>query len=64
MELSQQLPNCVVPQAEYAAYLRSAVGSCQDLPKGSCIVQTPSGMVDASISVQLGNLKNLFYDLE
>lgn len=31
-----------------------------DLPPGSCRVHTPEGMVDASISTQLGNLKSLF----
>lgn len=31
-----------------------------DLPPGSCRVHTPEGMVDASVSTQLGNLKSLF----
>ena len=29
------------------------------LPLGSCVVQTPEGTVDASVSTQLANLKNL-----
>lgn len=31
-----------------------------DLPPGGCRVHTPEGMVDASVSTQLGNLKSLF----
>ena len=31
-----------------------------DLPPGGCRVHTPEGMVDASVSTQLGNLKTLF----
>lgn len=31
-----------------------------DVPAGSCIVHTPEGIVDASVSTQLENLKTLF----
>ena len=31
-----------------------------DLPEGSCLIQTPEGVVDASIHTQLENLKTMF----
>lgn len=34
--------------------------SAADLPPGGCRVETPQGVVDASVSTQLGNLKGLF----
>lgn len=34
--------------------------SAADMPPGGCRVQTPEGVVDASVSTQLGNLKGLF----
>ncbi|MEA5010164.1 MAG: FliH/SctL family protein [Angelakisella sp.] len=32
----------------------------KDIPRGSCIVQTPDGIIDASVSTQLENLRKLF----
>jgi flagellar biosynthesis/type III secretory pathway protein FliH len=31
-----------------------------DLPEGSCLIQTPEGVLDASVQTQLDNLKTMF----
>ncbi len=34
-----------------------------DLPEGACIVETPTGIIDASVSTQVENLKEVFKEL-
>lgn len=34
-----------------------------DLPVDSCVIHTPNGVVDASVSTQIGNLKSLFQNI-
>lgn len=62
VELSDQLPELAgYLQKEYAEYLdrRQIELAMEDAPKGTCIVQTPTGITDASIATQLGNLRDL-----
>ncbi len=62
VELSDQLPELVgYLQKEYAAYLskRQVEFSTEDMPKGACLIQTATGVTDASIATQLGNLREL-----
>ena len=60
VELSQQ-------SAELINQLRAELGASQNIsivaasaPPGSCLVETPSGKIDASLSTQLENLKDYF----
>lgn len=62
VEVSDQLPELVRHlQDDYSEYLekRQAEIAAQDMPKGSCVVQTSTGVTDASIATQLGNLREL-----
>lgn len=63
VEVSSKLPGLVEGLKKELAgrpeYGRVDV-QASDLPPGSCRVHTPEGMVDASVSTQLGNLKSLF----
>ena len=63
VQVSDRLPGLVEAlQKEFANWkeLCQVEVSAADLPIGGCVVQTPDGVVDASISVQLGNLKGIF----
>lgn len=62
VEVSDKLPGLVeYLKQEYAEILskRQVEFSPEDLPKGSCIIQTNAGITDASIATQLGNLREL-----
>ena len=60
VEVSDQLPKLVEAlQKEFAAW-KSIQISAAELPVDGCLVNTPNGVVDASASVQLENLKVLF----
>lgn len=62
VEVSEQLPELVeYLKREYAETLakRQIEFSPEELPKGSCIIQTAAGITDASIATQLGNLREL-----
>lgn len=60
VEVSDQLPKLVEAlQQEFAAWKSTQV-SAAELPVDGCLVNTPDGVVDASASVQLENLKVLF----
>lgn len=65
VRLSDQIPRLVsLLREEYPAYQESSGKKVQiiekDIPLGSCIIETPIGTVDASIQVQLENLKQFF----
>lgn len=60
VEVSDQLPKLVEAlQQEFSAW-QSIQVSAAGLPADGCLVNTPDGVVDASASVQLENLKVLF----
>lgn len=64
VEISEQMSGLVERiQQQYAAYLsrRPVEFSQKELPKDSCVVQTPSGITDASITTQLGNLRQMLH---
>ncbi len=50
-------------QQQYAAYLsrRPVEFTAKELPAGSCTVQTATGITDASIATQLGNLRGMLH---
>lgn len=63
VEVSEQLPELAAfLKAEYAKYPGrcSADFVTEDLAPGACLVQTPSGIIDASIGTQLDNLRTIF----
>ncbi len=62
IEVSEELPGLVqFLQEDYAEYLekRQIELSAVEAPKGTCVVQTSTGVTDASIATQLGNLREL-----
>lgn len=62
VEVSEELPELVrYLQQDYAEYLekRQIELSALEAPKGTCVVQTSTGVTDASIATQLGNLREL-----
>ena len=50
-------------QQQYAACLgrRQVEFNIKELPAGSCTVQTATGITDASIATQLGNLRGMLH---
>lgn len=50
-------------QRQYAAFLsrRQVEFTAKELPAGSCTVQTATGVTDASIATQLGNLRGMLH---
>lgn len=64
VQISDKLPDLVEKlQGELSTrkdFMRVEV-STADLPVDSCIVHTPEGVIDASVPVQLDNLKTLFH---
>lgn len=67
VEVSERLPGLVRHlETEFAkkeTETRLEV-SGEDLPVDSCILQTPEGVIDASVSTQIENLKQLFADMD
>lgn len=64
VEISDQMSGLMERiQQQYAAYLsrRPVEFSQKELPKDACVVQTPSGITDASIATQLGNLRQMLH---
>lgn len=64
VEISDQMSGLVERiQQQYAAYLsrRPVEFSQKELPKDACVVQTPAGITDASITTQLGNLRQMLH---
>lgn len=60
VEVSDQLPGLVETLKQELAAWKSIQVSGAGLPVDGCLVNTPDGVVDASASVQLENLKILF----
>ena len=60
VEISDQLPKLVEALKQEFAAWQSIQVSAVGLPVDGCLVNTPDGVVDASASVQLENLKALF----
>lgn len=63
VEVSDRLPGLVRwLESELGAQngARRCEVNARDLPPGACVIYTPEGVVDASVSVQLENLRNLF----
>lgn len=64
VQVSDRLPGLVEKlQQELSArqdLLHPVEVTASSLPEGSCIIHTPDGIVDASVSVQLDNLRSLF----
>ncbi len=60
VEISDQLPKLVEALKQEFAAWKSIQVSAAELPVDGCLVNTPDGVVDASASVQLENLKVLF----
>ncbi len=64
VEISDQMSGLMERiQQQYAAYLsrRPVEFSQKEQPRDACVVQTPSGITDASIATQLGNLRQLLH---
>lgn len=62
VEISDRLPELgEYLKKEYAEYLNSRRIEFvpQDAPEGTCVIQTSTGITDASIATQLGNLRSL-----
>lgn len=62
VELSDQMSGLVEQiQTQYANYLsrRPVEFIEKDHPRDTCVVQTPTGITDASIATQLGNLRRM-----
>ena len=65
VELSGQMGGLVEQMKEEVLRLDRADAkrvdvAARDLPPGSCVIETPTGLVDASISVQLEKLQEYF----
>ncbi len=60
VEVSDQLPGLVEKLKQEFAAWKSIQVSGIGLPVDGCFVNTPDGVVEASASVQLENLKILF----
>lgn len=69
VQISQEMPKLLdtlakeLVEPREANQLRTEV-SMKDIPKGSCIVETTEGLLDASISAQIENLKEFFRQAE
>lgn len=64
VELSDQMAGLIEQiQTQYAAYLsrRPVEFAAKEAPPGSCVVQTATGITDASIATQLGNLRRMIH---
>ena len=65
VQVSDRLPDLVEKlQGELSTrqdFMRSVEVTGADLPEDGCIVHTPEGVIDASVSVQMENLKTLFH---
>lgn len=64
VELSDQMSGLIEQiQTRYAAYLarRPVEFAAKETPPGSCVVQTATGITDASIATQLGNLRRMIH---
>lgn len=62
VEISDQMPELIEHlQQDYSEYLnrRQIEFSLEDAQKGTCVIQTSTGITDASIATQLGNLRSL-----
>jgi len=62
VEVSQELPELVKHlQQDYTDYLekRQIEIAAREAPKGTCVIQTSTGVTDASIATQLSNLREL-----
>lgn len=60
VEVSEQLPGLVETLKQEFAAWQSIQVSGSGVPPDGCLVSTPNGVVDASASVQLENLRSLF----
>ena len=67
VEVSDKLPALVERlQTEFAVQAGGPQVDVvvRDLPPGGCIVHTPEAIVDASVPVQLANLREIFADID
>ncbi len=68
LELSEKLPRLAAFLEEELSKKNDQAGhidiTLKDLPSDSCILETPDGLVDASVSTQLSNLKEYFNQIE
>lgn len=64
VEVSNQLPGLIERLRENLDRADGRIDvEGKAAPRGHCVVQTPDGIVDASVSTQLGNLRDAFGDL-
>jgi len=64
VEVSDKLPLLAGKLREELAAADGVEIEAGDLPAGTCLVQTPEGVIDASIETQLANLKKCFSEVE
>ncbi len=64
VEISDQLPGLIEQLRKELDRADSRVDvEGRPVPRGHCVVQTPEGIVDASVATQLENLRETFHDI-